>query len=304
MPKRNSKTDRRIPGSVFSARARNQIELEVVSSEARLRLTRLLRMATKPRIVNEESHQIEIVQQNQIINIANLALIRPIYVLELADWDYGAAEYAWHRGELELVMRRPDTPQLVEIIADLIRDGALSDSDVNDILEADGCGIRFNERDSEIEIELINVADLPDVDIAADEHPNVRRLFDRMDHAMQTEDWPLVLFTSASIFETVAKQVVPNPKVQDQSLGGWFSLYRKHSKLSAPLLDIVEDIFKRRNIEPLAGHGSARDPSATREEAVQVRELTYAFVRLERVLSGVSLESTPMPRNTAPSTEP
>jgi hypothetical protein len=51
------------------------------------------------------------------------------------------------------------------------------------------------------------------------------------------------------------------------------------------LLDTIEDIYKRRNIEPLAGHGNASDPNITREEAVQISTLTRALVRLERELA-------------------
>ena len=88
--------------------------------------------------------------------------------------------------------------------------------------------------------------------------------------------------------------MVANPKVQKQSLGGWFSLYRKQSQLAAPLLDAMEQSFQRRNIEPLAGHGSTFDASVTQEEAIQIRELTIAVVRLERTLATVSLKPVAM----------
>ncbi|WP_253709075.1 hypothetical protein [Bradyrhizobium sp. WD16] len=276
-----------VPGAILDNRVREQIELEVISSEARLRLTRVLRQSVRTSH-GEDSHQIELIRINRIVNLANTALGRPIYTLELGDWDYEPAEYAWHNGELELVMRRPDTAQLVEILVDLADAGCIRVGDVNAILKADSSGIRFSEGDDGTEVELTDVADLPEAPLATGEHANVRKLVERMDRAMQDRDWSLVLHTGASIFETVAKQVVPNPNVQNQSLGSWFSLYRNHSKLATPLLDTIEGIFKRRNIEPLAGHGSASDPSITEEEAVQVRELTIAFVRLERTLATVT----------------
>jgi hypothetical protein len=61
---------------------------------------------------------------------------------------------------------------------------------------------------------------------------------------MQDQDWSLVLHTAASIFEAVAKLVVPSPTVQNQGLWGCFQLYRKHSRLTVPLLDTIEEIFK------------------------------------------------------------
>jgi hypothetical protein len=278
----------KIPGAILDTRTREQMELEVVSSEARLRLTRLLRQSVKTS-QSEDSHQIELIRINRIVNLANAVLGRPIYILELGDWDYEPSEYAWHNGELELVMRRPDTPQLVEILVDLIDAGCVRIADVNAILKADGSGIRLHDGDNGIQADLTELSDLPDASLEGPgEHVNVRKLAERMDRAMQDRDWALVLHTAASIFETVAKQVVANPNVQNQSLGSWFSLYRKHSKLAIPLLDTIEAIFKRRNIEPLAGHGSSSDPSITEEEAIQVRELTIAFVRLERTLSAVS----------------
>jgi hypothetical protein len=101
---------------------------------------------------------------------------------------------------------------------------------------------------------------------------------------MQDQDWPLVLHTGASIFETLAKLVVPPPGVQNQTLGAFFAAFRKHSKLAVPLLDTIEEIYKRRNIEPTAAHGSTTDPTITREEAIQISHLTRALVHLEREL--------------------
>lgn len=284
-----------VPGSVLDTRLREQIELEVVSTNARLRLTRLLQRGVRSRN-SEDAHQIELIRMNRIINKANTVLGRPIYVLEMADWDYQPSEYAWHNGEFALVMRRPDTAQLTEILVDLIEDEALGMRDVNAILEADGSGIRIKDDDGETVVTLIDLGELSGAPTDAGEHVNVRKLFERMDRAMQDSDWSLVLHTAASIFETVAKQVVSNPNVQNQSLGGWFSQYRKHSLLSAPLLDAMEAIFKRRNIEPLAGHGSVSDASITQEEAIQIRELTTAVVRLERMLTTVSQSAAVQPK--------
>lgn len=277
----------KIPGAVLDARKREKVELEVISTEARLRLTRLLRKAVKM-TGTEEAHQIELIRMNKIVNLANTVLARPIYILELGDWDYAPAEYAWHNGELEVVMRRPETAQLIEILVDLIDEGVLPIEDVNAVLEADGCSIRLKERSSGTAVILITLTELPDEPPAPGEHLNVRKLIDRMDRALQDRDWSLVLHTAASTFETMAKLVVASSNVQNQSLGSWFSLYRKHSRLATPLLDTIEEIFKRRNIEPLAGHGSTSDPSITEGEAIQVRELTVALVRMERTLTNLS----------------
>lgn len=267
----------------MSKRQRAQIELEVVSSEARLNLTRLLRAATRA-----DEPPIGLIRQNAAVNTANAVLNRPIYVLESDDWgDYQSAEYGWHQGEVELVMRRPGTAALIETLADLIVARQLDASDVNEILDADRCGVRFHMSDEVVTIDVVDVPDVPEGS-PPQEHSNVRRLFERMDRAMQDQDWSLVLHTGASIFETLAKLVVSVPSVQGQSLGSWFDLYRKHSKLAVPLLDTIQAIFRQRNIEPLAGHGSPQDPAITRDDAIYISHLTRTLVRLERELSNPS----------------
>lgn len=282
-----------IPGAVVTSRMAKGLQLEVISGEARRRILRLLRKVVRATDA-EASGQIELIRKNRIINLANGVLGRPIYVLEMSDWDYDLAEYAWHDGEFEVVLRRPNSTQLAEILVDLVEEQLLSASDVNDILAADQVGFRLVQEGDETSIGLVKFKTLPDDELDDAEHGNVRLLVDRMDRALQDQDWSLALHAAASTLETVAKKTVPNPSVQDQSLGGWFDLYRKHSALAAPLLDTVEAIFKRRNVEPLAGHGSVKNPSITREEAIQVRELTVAFLKLEHTLSeaGVTPVST------------
>lgn len=269
------------PGERLSRQQREQIELEVVSSQARLRLTRLLRKATVAK-----DPPVHLMRENSVVNVANAVLNRPIYVLESDGWgDYEPSEYGWHRGELELILRRPNTAQLIEVLADLIADGWLGDEDVNSVLENDGCGVRFDDRgEHRVDIELITGSDVPD-EGAPHDHVNIRKLFERIDRAVQHKDWSLVLHSSASIFETLAKAIIPNPNIQDKSLGSFFDSFRNHAKLAAPMLDLVQEIFNRRNVEPLSGHGSTRNPEVTREEALQVVHLTRAFVRLERELA-------------------
>ncbi len=279
---------RRRPGAVMDRRTRDRVGLEVVSTEARLRLTRLLRESVKVEIGSDEAGQIELIRTNRIVNFANTVLGRPIYALELSDWDYHSAEYAWHFAELELAMRRPDTAQLFEILIDLVNEAGLPMADVNAVLKDDGVGVRLADEDGSATVELQDVTDAPEVELEPGEHVNVRGLVERMDRALQDKDWSLVVHAGASVFETVAKQVVPLQGVQNQSLGSWFAAYRKYSKLSGPLLDAAEEIFKRRNVEPLAGHGSVAVPGVTEAEAIQIRELSVAFVRMERLLARIA----------------
>jgi hypothetical protein len=117
--------------------------------------------------------------------------------------------------------------------------------------------------------------------LSIDDHDNIDRLFERLDRAVEHGDWPLVIHVCASIFETVAKLRVGSPTVQNQPLGSFFSAYRNRSRLPKPLLDYIESVYRKRNIEPLAGHGSATAPTVTEEEALQARAMTQLLVRLE-----------------------
>ncbi|AZU04881.1 hypothetical protein X907_2366 [Glycocaulis alkaliphilus] len=226
---------------------------------------------------------------NRIINLMNTVRGNKIYLLEMWDDDYAVGEYGWHLGELELIFRRPSTLELVDGLADLISEGLISSKDVNSIFKDDGVGIQFAHNDDEsLIVKLTPVEELPDEELEPSEHTNMRKLFDRMDRALEASDWPLVVHTAASVFETLAKSIVTNPTVQNQSLGSWFALYRKHSTLSDSILDEIKSIFDKRNTEALAGHGSTVDPATTEKEARVMRELTRTIVKLERELSVIS----------------
>lgn len=112
-------------------------------------------------------------------------------------------------------------------------------------------------------------------------HSNIPLLIDRMDNAFLRKDYAEVLHTSASIFETMAKDVVNTPNVHNQTLGSFFSRYRQDSRLPPQILDFVLEVYKSRNTSPLAGHGSLQPPTTTREEAVSLCEMTKAAVKIE-----------------------
>jgi len=135
-----------------------------------------------------------------------------------------------------------------------------------------------------IEIEITNDNDIEDADISL-EHLNIRTLVARMDMLFDSGDFSGVLHASASIFETLAKDVIKKSTVENQPLGSFFEAYRKRSALPAAVLDMIKDIYDRRNTEPLAGHGSTTVPTIKKEEAVTLVEMTKAFIRMERELS-------------------
>jgi hypothetical protein len=112
-------------------------------------------------------------------------------------------------------------------------------------------------------------------------HPNIIVLRERMDDALARDDYAGVLHASASIFETMAKDVVGIPTVQNQSLKSFFDRYRKDSALPNEILDYILATYERRSVTPLAGHGSTRTPDICKEEAIALAEMTKAFVKIE-----------------------
>ena len=88
---------------------------------------------------------------------------------------------------------------------------------------------------------------------SADEHANISTLVERMESALVAEDYGAVLHASASIFETLAKEVVGLPTVANQSLGGFFDRYRSYVINYNLGLDLV-----RHYVEAEAGDDPAR----------------------------------------------
>ncbi len=112
-------------------------------------------------------------------------------------------------------------------------------------------------------------------------HPNIHKLIERMDNALERDDYPGVLHASANIFETLAKDIVGIPSVQDQTLKSFFERYREDSTLPSEILDYILAIYESRSTTPLAGHGSTKTPGISREVAISLSEMTKALVRIE-----------------------
>jgi hypothetical protein len=119
-------------------------------------------------------------------------------------------------------------------------------------------------------------------------HRNILFLTKRMDDALQRRDYAGVLHASASIFETMAKDIVGIPSIQDQALGSFFKRYCADSRLPPEVLDYVSAVYDSRSKTPLAGHGSTQIPDLDQETAVALCELTRAIVRIEYRLRGAT----------------
>ena len=267
---------------------KKKLEYEVVSQELRIHLTRLLRRRI-PTVQAPDSHLLLIGIQNRLINKSRAVQGLPVYRLEADDWgEYHIAEQAWHSGEFELVFRRLSTIEFIEYLAELIEDEWFTLSEINKLLEGEKLSFRYQvqfstqtERD-EVYVTVFSVDELieefDEDDLA---HENIRLLVTRMDLALENDDVSSVLHSSASIFETLAKDVVSIEGVQDQTLGSFFSRYRKESGLPNEILDYMLETYKSRGSQPLAGHGHLGKPTITKEQAITLSEMTKAFVKIE-----------------------
>ena len=155
---------------------------------------------------------------------------------------------------------------------------------INKILKEEQCSFWFGYvPGSGVYVEVNELSDVPDERLTAD-HPSIRMLCERMDRAVEAEDPATVLHSAASIFEKLAKDIVDNPTIDNQPLGGFFEQYRKTSQLPDKILDYVKQVYKDRNTTPLAGHGSRRLPKITVDDAIVLAEMTKANVLSERKL--------------------
>jgi len=264
---------------------KKQLEYEVVSQEARVYLTRLIER--NPSFSNRS-----FLSKNWIVNRSRSLVGKSVYVLEPGRLgEYEDSEYAWHSGEFELSLRRLDTIRLVELIAEILEHEWLTAKEVNETLKKESSSFRFHRKNRTVTVEVFSVEKLEEDAPHSDEHPNIRILVKRMATGLEQKDYSAVLHASATIFETLAKDIVDIPSVQDQTLGTFFSRYEKDSQLPTDLKAKILATYQARNKMPLAGHGSTQEPTLDEQEAITLTELTKAFVRIEYALQTNSSKS-------------
>jgi hypothetical protein len=192
--------------------------------------------------------------------------------------EYEASEVVWHQGEFELVFRRLNAIQFIEYICELVSNDVFEKDEINDMLEKANLSFRLRYERGSLSVEVFDC--IKDETIS-NAQSNIRFLVARMDLLMGNNDFPGVLHTSASIFETLAKEIVPLPSVQNQTLKSFFDRYKKDSHLPEVFKTYILEIYDKRNVAPLAGHGSLQMSVISREEATCISELTKSFVRME-----------------------
>lgn len=111
---------------------------------------------------------------------------------------------------------------------------------------------------------------------------NLIVLLNRMNQMINIKDYSGVLHASASILETVAKEVLRAEKhIQNKTFNSLLDEYKKKSILSSDLFEMARKIYIKRNKEPLSGHGSLGESSILKDEAIIIFYVTMMIINIE-----------------------
>lgn len=253
------------------------LEFELLSKDFYIYLTRVLNNWCEE--FNELS--VKIMRKNTLINLSRTISGGKIYTLNNNEWaEIFSEEVAWHNSHLLLIFRNLSTIEFIEYAGELINLGYLTIQFVNNALLKDGASFRFAFTNDKLVIEGLSIEEIESVNLNS-KHPNIKTLVNRMENAFVAEDYSGVLHSSASIFETMAKEIVGIDTIQNNTLKQFFSRYRKDSNLPVEILDYILKIYEKRNVTPLAGHGSLTIPEISKQESIILIEMSKSFVRIE-----------------------
>lgn len=253
------------------------LKYEWIPLSAKVQLTRLLDRYCPPHV----NPHTRIPYLQRIVNLANNLSERKLFDLDPDQLgDYFTEDVARLESEFMICIRRLNPIQFIEFLASVVEYEYIDINDANIILK---------EVNSSVAIELdttgrASISILPMTDKSAldnDASPNLRTILSRMDSHLNDEDYAAVLFYSAMAIEYVSKEIYGSSKIYNQSFGSYFKGYKNKTTLPEPVIDWMLEIYKRRNTEPLAAHGSPLPPSITCEEATLIAEMTKAFIRYE-----------------------
>ncbi len=250
-----------------------QLQYEVLSKDFYIFLTRHLNLWCE----ETEDGETALIRKNRLINFSRTISGGKIYTL--TD-DIETIEFAWHDSNFLLIFRELDTVQFIEFVCDLINYDYFKTSFINDLLEKEGASFRLDKHRGKLVVNVFSVEEIEKANVTG-EHINIRTLVARMDTSFENDDFANVLHASASIFETMAKEIIGIPTIQDKTLKSFFDRYRTDSNLPDEILDFILETYDKRNTTALAGHGSLTIPAITKEQAIILSEMTKAFVRIE-----------------------
>ena len=253
------------------------LEYEWIPLSAKAHLIRLLDRYCPPHV----NPRTRIPYLQRIVNLANNLSERKFFDLDTDQFDdYFPEDVARLETEFMICIRRLNPIQFIEFLGTVVEYEYIDINDANIILK---------EINSSVAIELdttghLSISILPMADKSAldnDASPNLRTILRRMDSYLNDEDYAAVLLNSAMAIEFISKQIYGSSKIYNQSFGSYFEGYKNNTTLPEPVIDWMLQIYKRRNTEPLASHGSPLPPSITCEEASLIAEMTKAFIRYE-----------------------
>jgi hypothetical protein len=220
-------------------------------------------------------------RKNTLINLSRTISGGKIYTLNVNEWaEIFSEEIAWHDSHFFLILRNLSTIEFIEYVGELINLEYLKIQFVNEALQKEVVSFRFAYSNNKIIVETLSTEEIEKVNLNS-EHINIQTLVNRMDNSFLNEDYSGVLHSSASIFETMAKEIVGIDTVQNNTLKQFFERYRKDSNLPEEILNYIIKIYEKRNIIPLAGHGSLIIPEITKQESIILIEMSKSIVRIE-----------------------
>lgn len=253
------------------------LEHEWIPLSAKVQLTRLLDRHCPPDV---DPHT-RIHYLYQIVNRANNLTENKLFLPDPDQFgDYFPEDVARLESEFMICIRRLNPIQFIEFLATVVEYEYIDINDANIILKEVNSSVALElDTSGRLSISILPMADKSALD--NDANPNLRTLLSRIDRLLNAEDYAGVLFYSAQAIEYISKQIYGSSKIYNQSFGSYVEGYKKKTTLPEPIIDWMLQIYKRRNSEPLAAHGSPLPPSITCEEATLIAEMTKAFIRYE-----------------------
>lgn len=253
------------------------LEYEWIPLSAKVQLIRLLDRHCP---THTNSHT-RIHYLNRIVNLANNLTERTIFVLDTDQFgDYFPVDIARQESEFMICVRRLNSWQFIEFLATVVELGYIKVNDANAILKEVNSSVTIKLDDSD-RASTSTTSTAGQFTLDNDASPNLRTLVSRMDRCLNDDDYAATLSNSAMAIELISKEIYGSPKIYNESFGSYFEGYKNKTTLPEPVIDWMLQIYKRRNTESLAAHGSPLPPLITCEEASLIAEMTKAFIRYE-----------------------
>jgi len=112
-------------------------------------------------------------------------------------------------------------------------------------------------------------------------HSNILVLIGRMEQCLESNDPSGVLHAASNILETMAKDIIGNEKLANQTLGSFIDKYQKESSLPENIKNVVGGIYNLRSKIPLSGHGSTDVPNINMQDAIVIAAVTKFVIEIE-----------------------